>query len=389
MDGNLQDDITKKTIKQLICYSVVPLAFSLWGKVKNKKSEIVSLVAFPSRIYRPTLTKSDGPFGLNLRMETTDNIDTMNRVLDEYVDQCKEMYLELESGKAQVNATTDPRDWSPVNFNFEDEIEDKFSLITQPSLGFLFRAKAKTVRAFEGACSKIMYCSELPTEEEVVLLKHCSAILDFGYEQSVNNVKRIIESTKAEAALEAKDTRNKALPEKLEKSFAGPTGSSGAVVPPDSIGNDDSAEPADPRSDGVVSSKKACGIKHPYIGILTLKSSRVLMVNHVTVMAYMGPSLSDCRVLMSDWSENRELRMAFLEDVGQSALNLVEKLELCHNDIRPTNITVRENRFCLIDYDNCRDATAPIVDESPVLNGINKASEDAMMLLSHASVSRR
>ncbi len=63
--------------------------------------------------------------------------------------------------------------------------------------------------------------------------------------------------------------------------------------------------------------------------------------------------------------------MAFFEDVGQSALNLVEKLELCHNYIRPTNITVRENRFCLIDYDNCRDATAPIFDESPVLNGIN------------------
>jgi hypothetical protein len=295
------------------------------------------------------------------------------------VDRCKEMYLELESGKAQVNATTDPLDWSHVNFEFEAEIEDKFSLTAQPSLGFLFRARVKTVRAFERECSKVMYCSELPSEEEVVLLKHSTAILDFGFERSVNNVKRIIESTITDRALEAAaaelEAKDKAL--LLGKSFAG---RSGAQAPPESI------DPVDPRREAVVISKKACGIKHPYIGILTLKSLEVQLVNHVTVMAYMGPSLSQSKVFMSDWLKNPGKRMALFEDVGQSALNLVEKLEFCHNDIRPTNITVLENRFCLIDYDNCRDVTAPLFDKSPLLNGINKASDQAMMLLSVAQI---
>ncbi len=36
-----------------------------------------------------------------------------------------------------------------VNYNFEDDIDNKFSVITQPNLCFWFRIKVQTVRAFE------------------------------------------------------------------------------------------------------------------------------------------------------------------------------------------------------------------------------------------------
>jgi hypothetical protein len=36
-----------------------------------------------------------------------------------------------------------------VNYNFEDDIDNKFSVTTQPNLCFWFRIKVQTVRAFE------------------------------------------------------------------------------------------------------------------------------------------------------------------------------------------------------------------------------------------------
>ena len=44
-------------------------------------------------------------------------------------------------------------------------------------------------------------------------------------------------------------------------------------------------------------------------------------------------------------------RAAFLTQVGLSALNLVDKVSLCHYDIRLPNIAVRNGRFCLVDFD--------------------------------------
>ena len=37
--------------------------------------------------------------------------------------------------------------------------------------------------------------------------------------------------------------------------------------------------------------------------------------------------------------------------MGLTALKLVAKCELCHNDIRPPNIAFRDGRFCLLDFD--------------------------------------
>jgi hypothetical protein len=54
------------------------------------------------------------------------------------------------------------------------------------------------------------------------------------------------------------------------------------------------------------------------------------------------------------WSQSDDLRTAFLQDVGVSALNLVDSVDLCHNDIWPPNIAVADDGFCLIDFDMSR-----------------------------------
>ena len=52
-----------------------------------------------------------------------------------------------------------------------------------------------------------------------------------------------------------------------------------------------------------------------------------------------------------EWQRSPQLRAAFLSQVGLSAINLVDKVMLCHNDICLPNIAVRNGRFCLIDFD--------------------------------------
>ena len=61
-------------------------------------------------------------------------------------------------------------------------------------------------------------------------------------------------------------------------------------------------------------------------------------------------------------------------------------LGLCHNDIRPSNITFKENRFCLIDYDNCRTTIAPIFTKSPIMNELDHWTKKASMMLSIAQI---
>ncbi len=69
----------------------------------------------------------------------------------------------------------------------------------QPNLRVLFWAKVVTVRAFARDCSRIVCCSDLPADdEEVVVVKHYSAILDIWYEESVQSVLCIIDFTKSE-----------------------------------------------------------------------------------------------------------------------------------------------------------------------------------------------
>jgi hypothetical protein len=124
---------------------------------------------------------------------------------------------------------------------------------------------------------------------------------------------------------------------------------------------------------------EACSIKHPYIGFMTVGYFDA--VNTVLLMLDMGPTLAKLILdpkFRADWLDCSDLRSAFFTDVGQSALNLVELLDLCHNDIRPSNITMKGSRFCLIDFDNCRGV--PSFRKSPLLNGLTNPVERKMII---------
>ncbi len=105
-------------------------------------------------------------------------------------------------------------------------------------------------------------------------------------------------------------------------------------------------------------------------------------------MTYTGLALKSNAQVKSEWSSNVGMRKAFYEDVGKCALDLVQFLGVCHNDIRLANITHQRDRFCLIDFDNCRNARAPIFARSPVLKGIVGQNKEAarMMMLSIAQI---
>jgi hypothetical protein len=92
---------------------------------------------------------------------------------------------------------------------------------------------------------------------------------------------------------------------------------------------------------------KAMGVKHPYVGIIGGQCPLIVMDD-------VGLPLTDATKspeFRRRWAQYPELRRAFLEDVGLSALNLVARAGLCHNDIRSPNIARDGDRFCLIDFD--------------------------------------
>jgi hypothetical protein len=53
----------------------------------------------------------------------TDERDTINHVLDEYVDLMKECFVKLESGDLLMSARVCSVDWSPLNFNSEEWVD--------------------------------------------------------------------------------------------------------------------------------------------------------------------------------------------------------------------------------------------------------------------------
>ncbi len=90
---------------------------------------------------------------------------------------------------------------------------------------------------------------------------------------------------------------------------------------------------------------------NPYIGIFSLTPNNPMVVMHDA-----GDSLYDLVYCPDsnyrlEWQRSFTLRSAFFTQVGLSALNLVDSVKLCHNDIRLPNIAVRNGRFCLIDFD--------------------------------------
>ena len=411
LEGKFGNGDTKKAIKQTLCYSILPLAYSIWGALKAAQmKELISLLIFPGRLYRLKLTKSDRPFGYCLEIEMTDDRDTMNHVLDEYVDLMKDLFIKLERGKLLMSARVCAVDWSPVNFDFEEGVDENDKACFEHNLGFVFRAKAGTVKRLLKILTCIeTVCSEFPADDTLVVVKYHSAILDLGCSDSQTFVEKIILQTINEKKFKAQENIIKAQDDKFkaqeniiarlmaqlkiqaqagEDTSEGKSDehagvqSSGAV---DSGGEMSGSElkVAGLSSESSVSVVEAHSILHPYIAMM--KFSLNTRTCSFLVMKDTGPTLHS---LMPDagfqdfWSKS-EVRKAFFEDVGLSALNL-EKLQLCHNDIRPPNITVKNNRFCLIDFDNCRQD--PVFGNSPVLKSLGAESNCKRMMFSVAQI---
>ena len=73
--------------------------------------------------------------------------------------------------------------------------------------------------------------------------------------------------------------------------------------------------------------------------------------------------------------KNLKLRRNFAYDIGYSALNLVTRFERCHNDIRLQNIAMRDDSFCLVDFDMCSECLLSTCTTSRVVKLIPNAIE--------------
>ena len=96
--------------------------------------------------------------------------------------------------------------------------------------------------------------------------------------------------------------------------------------------------------------KSEFGIKHPYLGLIVFGKRHPLIV-----MRNLGTSIAEeieSNNLQLRWKSSPQLRLTFAKDVGESALNLVDSMMMCHNDIRAPNIVISDegDLFCLVDF---------------------------------------
>ena len=304
----------------------------------------------PTAIYRFSLTKPDEEaFGLHMKVEKTADNTMMEWVLHEYISDFIRDYdlvarNELESKLFQESmepepiAPVNPVDWTSIN------LKTLTPLARVPNLGFLFSATGADVNNMKNSSRM----EQIPTLQPSmpVIIKCLSAVLDIRYRESVS---AIVDVLAKQARLEEKkkrlEERKKAEGEiaRLRLLLRGTAGAPGQMP----------AEPVIPDSEPeseAVKDIEEVGIKHPYLGVGTANR------HPLVVMRDVGTTLHDLvhgsgGDFCARWRDSPALRAAFLEDVGLTALNLVAKCELCHNDIRPPNIAFRDGRFCLLDFD--------------------------------------
>ena len=134
-----------------------------------------------------------------------------------------------------------------------------------------------------------------------------------------------------------------------------------------------------------VSPAKFCfHIKHPYIAVMT-----TALVHPFLIMRDVGTSLAVMSAhdgFFDKWKSRVDFRRKFKDDVGISALNLVEDLILCHNDIQLSNIAVQDDSFCLIGFDKCRSDVPIRSKNSLVLRRYDGPSIQCNMMYTIAQI---
>ena len=346
----------KPDLMHTLSYTLSALAFSCWG-VWRRGGALVSLMVSPSAVYRLTVTKPGDPdFGLKLKVEKTENTTTMEWVPSEYsndfIRDCRNVSSsELEprlfdkDGPIQV---VNPVDWTSIN------LKGVSPLPRSPNLGFLFATTGEVVnrlKEFE------VISNAVPTLEPgmPIILKCLSSVLDIHYDQSAAAVKHLLAELKLMTEQQLR-RESELVIARLRRLLSGEGEAGdepGQEVPAAAPSEPGQPEPAasDPVPVEPVPAPQEVGIKHPYLGVLG-----VMRKHPILVMRDMGDSLHGLLhgaggAFAARWRDSRALRAAFFEDVGLTALNLVAKCRLCHNDIRPPNIAFRDGRFCLLDFD--------------------------------------
>jgi len=418
-------------IKQAVAYSVCPLAFCRWGRWRNDEP-LVSLIISPQSLHRLTFSKStSSAFGLELKIETTRNKVQMEYELHKYVHNFIDDFHKAETANFIDHDSVNPLDWTPMNLKMEDlppfdANSDRWRKPQISKNGFLFRTSSDAVEKLRAKYEVLNFpclASGIP-----VIVKYLSAVLNCNYEHSENSLNALMKYSEQKrkfmadlAAAERRHLADLAAAERrrladlaaakkasrkrtakyveryrrLKKQFpqailCDHDQESISEAEDETLGTGAGTE-QEVESDTqpiMTTMSYAEDVVHPYLGILTLTPEHPMVVMHDA-----GDSLYDLVYCSNseyrlEWQRSPEWRAAFLDQVGLSALNLVDNVRLCHNDIRLPNIAVRNGKFSLIDFDI---SSASIIFQrksafSPPLKSANLRSCEREMCYSVAQI---
>jgi len=391
-------------LQQLAGYLLSTIAFNLWGVMKSKKP-IVGLLVFPSAIYRLSFWKPEDstkvPLGLHHKIEFTDDPLMMGWFLEAFVRDCEADYLSLKRMESTLDFEhVDPADWTCINFKFGTPIMRE----SKTKLSFLFESEGERLLKWIDCISKQDYVNELIQCEEIpkgrkLIVKYFSALSIYQLEESLASVLKLVEAhhcaQKRDALLRKIDAKKEATrqrdakQEELSRKIAEMTWkleafeaqstqhtaasivspevaelsqeSASNVYRPAGIKTETQSESMLLQSANTLPSaastpplpaKFGFKIKHPYIAVMTTAA-----VHPFLIMRNVGTSLAVMRAqdgFLGKWKTHPDFRRKFGDDVGMSALNLVEDVNLCHNEIRLSNIAVHDDSFCLVGFEKSR-----------------------------------
>ena len=139
----------QNAIRQTMAYSLCPLAYSRWGRWRNKEP-LVSLLISPQCLLR--LTKSsDSAFGIELNIASTNNETQIEYELYKYVMKYIEDYHKAATADFIDHDSVNPLDWTPMNLKMEDMPPIPVNAVRFPmplmsKNGFLFRTSSDAVK---------------------------------------------------------------------------------------------------------------------------------------------------------------------------------------------------------------------------------------------------
>ena len=285
-----------QVVHQTITYMVTALAYSRWGILQNREP-LVALIAASNCVYRLTLSRTkDRAMGFMLAIAKAKDFAAMEWMLADYMhgyirDQKTTSALTFDRKSLAVN----PFDWTPLNFGNSDWVP----LLQDHNFGFLFKTTSDEVSRVSERY-RLKWAAGTLSPGINVIVKNVNLVLDVNFEAGLSNIVSLLKETMRDPPAYA---------------------------------------------------KHSLVIKHPYLAVTEGLSGSLIVMEDV------GEPLSvvmQSQQFRQRWARSASLRQAFLADVGLSALNLVERLDLCHNDIRPPNIAFRGDRFCLVDFDFSR-----------------------------------